>query len=237
MDICGLMKVTLLDFPGHVACTVFTGGCDFRCPFCHNSELLGIDAPSVMSTDELYAFLEKRQGRLEGVAFTGGEPTLHPELMDIMRHIKGYYDMEIKLDTNGTNPDMLFEIVCEGLAEYVAMDIKSGPTGYAAASGIELSDDMWKKIVASKSMLIEEDEVTREFRTTVVGGLHTEADFTEIRDFIKGADQYFLQSYAENENVLCLDRGFYAPRQEDMEKYLGIVRPAVRFAAIRGREI
>ena len=236
MDICGLMKLTLLDFPGHVACTVFTGGCNFRCPFCHNSELISMNAPKVMDTDELYSFLDKRQGMLEGVAITGGEPTLHPELTDIMRHIKGYFDMEIKLDTNGSNYEMLFEIVCEGLADYVAMDIKAGPSNYERAAGIKLSREMWEQIVKSKDMLIEEDEVIREFRTTVVGGLHTAEDFTEIRDFIKGADRYFLQGYAESERVLCRDRGFYTPDKRELEEYLEIVRPAVHYAAIRGVE-
>ena len=236
MNICGLMKVTLLDFPGHVACTVFAGGCNFRCPFCHNSELLGSDAPPVMTVNELYSFLEKRQGRLEGIAFTGGEPTLNPELKDVMSHIRECYGMKIKLDTNGTNPAMLSELIEEGLVDYVAMDIKSGPSNYAKAAGVELSDDMWKKIIASKDILIKEESVKSEFRTTVVGGLHTEADFTEIRDFIEGAEQYFLQSYVESTNVLCLNKGFYEPDRAELEKYLEIVRPAVHFAAIRGVE-
>lgn len=236
MNICGLMKVTLLDFPGHVACTVFTGGCNFRCPFCHNSELLSLNAPPVMTVNELYGFLEKRQGRLEGVAFTGGEPTLNPELADAMHHIKARYGMKIKLDTNGTNPDMLSELIEESLVDYVAMDIKAGPSNYARIAGIELSDDMWKKIVASKDLLIKENRIRSEFRTTVVGGLHTEADFTEIRDFVKGAEQYFLQSYVESPNVLCLNKGFYTPEEKTLKECLETVRPAVRFATIRGAE-
>ena len=234
MKICGLMKVTLLDYPGHVACTAFTGGCNFRCPFCYNSELIDMNAPAVMEIDELYKFLESRVGRLEGVAFTGGEPTLHPELPDVMRHIKGYFGMEIKLDTNGTNPDMLYEILCEGIAEYVAMDIKASPDNYGKAAGIDISREMMAKITSSKDMLIKGGPVVHEFRTTVVGGLHGDEDFEGIRDYIKGAANYFLQRYTENDNVLCKDRGFYPQSKEDLERYLEIVKPAVGHAAIRG---
>ena len=142
--------------------------------------------------------------------------------------------MEIKLDTNGTNPDMLYEILCEGIAEYVAMDIKASPDNYGKAAGIDISREMMAKITSSKDMLIKGGPAVHEFRTTVVGGLHGDEDFEGIRDYIKGAANYFLQRYTENDNVLCKDRGFYSPSKEELERYLEIVKPAVGHAAIRG---
>ena len=138
MKIHGLQKMTLLDFPGRVACTVFLGGCDFRCPYCHNFELVDGSAPAIMEEGELFAFLEKRRGLLDGVAITGGEPTLRPDLPELMRRIRdmGY---AVKLDTNGGHPDRLRAILEEGLADYVSMDIKNSPEKYAATCGLEPS--------------------------------------------------------------------------------------------------
>ena len=135
MKICGLQKTTLLDFPGHVAATIFTGGCNFRCPFCHNSDLLGNDAPAAFSEDEILNFLKKRRGILEGVAITGGEPTLQPDLRDFIIKIRelGY---QIKLDTNGYRPDVLKSLCQDGLIDYVAMDIKTCKERYPVVAGI-----------------------------------------------------------------------------------------------------
>ena len=139
MKIHGLQKLTLLDFPRRVACTVFLGGCDYRCPFCHNYELVDGSAPALIDEDELFAFLKKRAGLLEGVAITGGEPCLHPDLPDLMRRIRalGY---AVKLDTNGAHPDRLAAILGEGLADYVAMDIKNSPEKYAMTAGLSSVD-------------------------------------------------------------------------------------------------
>ena len=139
MRLHGLQKMTLLDFPGRVACTVFLGGCDFRCPFCHNYELVDGSAPPIMEDSDLFAFLEKRRGLLDGVAITGGEPCLRPELPDFMRRIRdmGY---GVKLDTNGTHPALLRTILEEGLADYVAMDIKNRPEKYAQTVGLPAVD-------------------------------------------------------------------------------------------------
>ena len=138
MKISGLQKLTLLDFPGRVACTVFLGGCNLRCPFCHNSQLLGGDAEELMNSGALLDFLRKRQGVLDGVCITGGEPTLHADLPELLRSIRalGY---AIKLDTNGTNPRLLRRLIDEGLVDYVAMDVKNGPDHYAETVASRIS--------------------------------------------------------------------------------------------------
>ncbi|MCR5294097.1 MAG: anaerobic ribonucleoside-triphosphate reductase activating protein, partial [Lachnospiraceae bacterium] len=136
MKIYGLQKMTLLDFPGRVACTIFLGGCDFGCPYCHNFELVDGSAPAVMGEEELFSFLKKRKGLLDGVAVTGGEPCLYPGLPDFLRKIRelGYLT---KLDTNGNHPDVLKQVLDGGLADYVAMDIKNSPERYAETIGKE----------------------------------------------------------------------------------------------------
>ena len=140
MNIHGLQKLTLLDYPGKVACTVFLAGCNLRCPFCHNSELLdAAAAPPVMDDAELLAFLEKRKGLLDGVAITGGEPCLHPDLPELMRKIRAL-GFAVKLDTNGYHPELLGQILDEGLADYIAMDVKNSPEKYAATCGVETMD-------------------------------------------------------------------------------------------------
>ena len=137
MRICGLQKLTLLDYPGHTACTVFTGGCNYRCPFCHNAELVlrSGEQPGIPE-EEFFALLDKRKGLLDGVAVTGGEPTLQPDLPDFLRRVreKGY---DVKLDTNGTRPEVLKALVREGLVQYAAMDVKNSPARYAETAGVE----------------------------------------------------------------------------------------------------
>ena len=141
MKIHGLQKMTLLDFPGHVACTVFLGGCDLRCPYCHNYELATGKAPAVMEEEELFSFLAKRTGLLDGVAITGGEPCLHQDLPDLLERIRGM-GFAVKLDTNGTHPDMLRAVLSRGLADYVAMDIKNSPGKYALTTGTDREPEM-----------------------------------------------------------------------------------------------
>ena len=136
MKIQGLQKLTLLDYPGKIACTVFLGGCNFRCPFCHNGGLaLDNDADGIMSVDELLAFLDSRRGRLQAVCISGGEPTLHHDLPELISEIKSR-GFEVKLDTNGTNPEMLSLLIADGLIDYVAMDIKNSPEKYALTAGV-----------------------------------------------------------------------------------------------------
>lgn len=228
MKICGLQKTTLLDFPGHVAATIFLGGCNFRCPFCHNSELLGNDAKPLMLPEELFTFLKKRKTILEGVCITGGEPTLSGDLEEFIRDIRhmGYL---VKLDTNGYKPDILKDLVRKKLLDYVAMDIKAGRENYsrvAGVPGIQIDN-----INESIRFLIH-GEIPYEFRTTVVKELHTANDFIDIGQWISGANGYFLQSYTDSEEVLC--PGFTACTKDELLEFAEIVKPFVGNVALRG---
>ena len=228
MKIHGLQKMTLLDFPGRVACTVFLGGCDFRCPFCHNFELVDGSAPPLMEDDALFAFLEKRRGLLDGVAITGGEPCLRPELPDLMRRLRamGY---AVKLDTNGAHPALLSAILEEGLVDYVAMDIKNSPEKYARTAGLETLD---LAPVQESAALLMVSGVDYEFRTTVVDELHEAADFEAIGAWIAGAERYFLQAFTDRDSVPF--GNFHAPSAERMRGYADIVRPFVKAVQLRG---
>ncbi len=238
MKICGLMKTTLLDYPEHVACTVFTGGCNFRCPFCHNAELLDMNLPAEYSEEEIFAFLRKRCHTLEGVAVTGGEPTLQPDLCSFLRKIKEEFGLLIKLDTNGIRPETVRLLAEEGLVDYVAMDIKAGPENYPAVAGMtEAADSAWfRKVTETKDYLLR-GHVPYEFRTTVVDGLHTEKDFEQIAAFIEGAETYALQSFKDSENVLCREAGFTEPKPETLLRYRDIVSPHVKRCLLRGVDI
>ena len=236
MKITGLQKMTLLDFPGRIACTVFLQGCNFRCPFCHNSDLLGPEGMTDISTEELLAFLNKRKGMLDGVCITGGEPTVQRDLPDLLRAIKalGY---PVKLDTNGTNPAMLKSLVNEGLVDYVAMDIKNSKEKYGLTAGIPgLSMD---KIEESMRFLLE-GTVDYEFRTTAVRELHEEKDFRNMADWIlslssgKQAKRLFLQKFVDRESILC--PGYTAPEDGEMENFLTAVSVCADSAQIRGTE-
>lgn len=228
MKIHGLQKMTLLDFPGRVACTVFLGGCDMRCPFCHNAELIDGSAEAIMDETELLAFLEKRKGLLDGVAFTGGEPTLRKDLPDLFRRIKamGY---PIKLDTNGLHPDRLKALLDEGLVDYVAMDIKNCPEKYAVTAGLETVD--LDKIQQSIDLL-KNGTVDYEFRTTVVDELHEAEDFEKIGAWIAGARAYYLQAFTDRDTVVF--ENLHAPSRECMEAYAHTVRKFVPNTALRG---
>ena len=230
MMLHGLQKMTLLDFPGRVACTVFLGGCDFRCPFCHNYELADGSARPVMDEAALMAFLEKRRGLLDGVAITGGEPCLRPDLPDLMRRIRGL-GFAVKLDTNGTHPELLNAILREGLADYVAMDIKNSPEKYARTAGLaELDLTPIRRSVA----LLTEGNVDYEFRTTVVDELHEADDFEAIGAWIAGARRWFMQPFTDRDTVPY--GGLHAPSAEKMGAWLGIMRRYVPDSRIRGAE-
>ena len=231
MKIHGLQKMTLLDFPGHVACTVFLGGCDFRCPFCHNFELADGSAQPVMDDEELLAFLEKRKGLLDGVAITGGEPCLHRELPELLKKIRSMGFMT-KLDTNGNHPDMLRQILDEGLADYVAMDIKNSPARYAETAGLAIFD--LSKVQESINLLMEgvQGRPAFEFRTTVVREFHRAEDFEEIGRWISGAPAYYLQCFTDRESVPY--GNLHAPDKEELEIYRQIVSAYVPHVEIRG---
>ena len=228
MKIHGLQKMTLLDFPGHVACTVFTGGCDLRCPFCHNFELVDGTAPAIMEEEELLSFLEKRRGLLDGVAFTGGEPCLQKNLPELMRKIREM-GFAIKLDTNGNHPDMLEKMISEGLVDYVAMDIKNSPEKYAVTSGLETLD--LTKIRQSVEIL-KSGRVDYEFRTTVVAQFHEENDFRLIGQWLRGAKRYFLQSFTDRDSVPY--GGMSAPSREEIFRYAQIAQENIPDTQVRG---
>lgn len=229
MKICGLQKTTLLDFPGHVAATIFLSGCGFRCPFCHNTDLLDGQAPPILSAEELLSFLKKRASVLEGVCITGGEPTLAgEELAGLLHSIKelGYL---VKLDTNGSRPKLLKEFCKKRLLDYIAMDIKAGRFHYPSACGC-LTLDM-EAIEESISFLMQ-GETPYEFRTTVVKGLHTSRDFEDIAQWIGGCSQYFLQGFIDSGNVL--KPGFSPFSRKELEEFLSIVQKTIAHVGIRG---
>ena len=199
MLIVGLNKTTLLDYPGRVAATVFTGGCNFRCPFCHNGHLvLKPSALEVYSEEEVFSFLYKRRNVLKGVCITGGEPTLQSDLADFIWKVKelGY---QVKLDTNGYEPEVLEELLKEKLLDYVAMDIKNCREKYAETAGL---DKFEIKKVEKSIMLLRKSEIDYEFRTTVVKEFHGKEDLKKIGNWLSGCSQWFLQQYQDNENVI-----------------------------------
>lgn len=200
MKICGLQNTTLLDFPGKVACTIFTGGCNFRCPFCHNASLVSdigkID--EAYTEDEIFTFLNKRKNILDGVCITGGEPTLWPDLPDFISKIKET-GLLVKLDSNGYKPDVLEFLIKNKLIDYIAMDIKSGESGYGNATGLK---DIDISLIKKSISIIMNSGIDYEFRTTLVKGIHTISDIDEIGLLIKGAKNYFLQSYKDSGDIL-----------------------------------
>lgn len=231
MDIQGLQKMTLLDYPGKVACTVFLGGCDFRCPFCHNGELVLSPAPAEMDQEELLAFLKKRQGLLDGVCITGGEPLLRPDLPQLLEAIKalGY---PVKLDTNGSHPAALRTLAQQSLVDYVAMDVKNSPARYPETVGVPELD--LGPIRESVAFLLE-GTVDYEFRTTVVRELHDEDSFRAIGPWLAGAKRYFLQSFVDRDTVI--QEGLHPWDRETLQTFAGLVRPWVSQVELRGVEV
>ena len=228
MKIHGLQKMTLLDFPGHVACTVFLGGCDFRCPFCHNYELIDGSAEPLMDDEEFFAFLEKRGGLLDGVAVTGGEPCLHPGLPDFLARVREMGFMT-KLDTNGFHPDMLRTLFGGGLVDYVAMDVKNSPEKYAATCGLEEID---LSPIRESISLIMESGIGYEFRTTVIDEFHEVADFDGIGEMIRGAGKYFIQPFTDRDSVPF--GNLHAPDREKLAGFEAAVKKYVGSVSIRG---
>ena len=234
MNIAGLQKMTLLDFPGKVACTVFLAGCNFRCPFCHNSPLLTGQPEGGMDEQALLAFLEQRRGILDGVCITGGEPTLQPELPSLLRRIKalGY---PIKLDTNGYRPEVLKSLVTEGLVDYVAMDVKNSPTQYSATAGVCID---LPRIEESLRFLLS-DPVDYELRTTVVHPLHSERSIEEMSQWLNNLtnnrpfQRLFLQSFVDRDTVLF--SGLEAPAPQMLEQYRSLLASVAKDVTIRGK--
>ncbi len=194
MILGGYQRLTLIDYPGKIATTVFTVGCSFRCPFCHNPELVQSSQFTVHSNleEEFFEFLKRRKGKLEGVCITGGEPTIQLDLMDFIEKIKKM-GFSVKLDTNGSRPDILRNIIQKNLVDFIAMDIKDSPEKYQKTSGGKADPERIKLSVE----MIMNSKIPYEFRTTVVPGIHKEKDFEKITRWIRGAQAYYLQEYRE----------------------------------------
>ncbi|MBQ1877896.1 MAG: anaerobic ribonucleoside-triphosphate reductase activating protein [Erysipelotrichaceae bacterium] len=227
----GIQKLTLLDYPGEVACTIFTAGCNLRCPFCHNRDLVFIPENFVnVDPDDILEFLKKRYGILEAVCITGGEPLLQPGLLDFLRQVKdiGY---KIKLDTNGLYPDKLKQAVESGYVDYVAMDIKNSPEKYAQTTGININENALDRIRTSISYLLS-GVVDYEFRTTVVRQLHTEEDLLGAARMIAGAENYYLQQFVDSGR--CIEQGFTAYDRAEMEELANAVRKIIPNVQLRG---
>ena len=229
MKIQGLQKLTLLDYPGKLGCTIFTAGCNFRCPFCHNAALVTrIEDENDIPTKEVLAFLKKRKGMLEGVCISGGEPLLQEDIVVFIQQVKelGYL---VKLDTNGSDEDKLKTLVEEKWIDYVAMDIKNAPDRYGETIGIQNAPK--EQVLASVEFLLR-NKVDYEFRTTVVREFHTREDIAEIGRWITGAKRYYLQKF-ENSGDL-IGTGCRAYTDEIMQQALGIVQEYVPNAQLRG---
>ena len=216
LNIYGLQKVTLLDVPGHVACTIFVSGCNFRCPYCHNKEIVNHEAKLRMASATFLAWLETRKGKLDGVCITGGEPTLHGQLDFLIWEIKrrGFL---VKLDTNGYLPSKISR-----RADYIAMDIKNSPSKYAVTAGVDPETFDFQKIEESVRYIMRYAK-DYEFRTTVTRSMHTAEDFKEIGKLINGAKRYFLQKCTTDK-----------PDAEDMQRYKKIMESYVDSVEIRG---
>ncbi|MBE6664077.1 MAG: anaerobic ribonucleoside-triphosphate reductase activating protein [Ruminococcaceae bacterium] len=229
MNFNGFQKLTLLDYPGKVACTLFTAGCNLRCPFCHNASLVThIDNTNIYKKEEILSYLKKRQGILEGVCISGGEPLLQPDIEDFICEVKaiGY---KVKLDTNGFYPDKLISLVNKGLIDYVAVDFKNTYEKYPQTTGIENLDiSPFKKTV--EFLLC--GSVDYEFRTTVVKGIHETQDIVEIAKTIKDAPRYFLQSFVDSGDLIA--NGLCAISPEDMKKMALLATQFVTNTKIRG---
>lgn len=247
MIIAGFQKLTLIDYPGRLAATVFTVGCSFRCPFCHNPELVVNSPLSPLSKGgregglekDFFEFLKKRKGKLDGVCITGGEPTIQPDIVDFIRKIKklGY---AVKLDTNGTRPDVIRKLIGEKLIDFIAMDIKNQPKRYLATAGIKKPAagtnrgvSLLDRIKLSVD-LIRNSRVPYEFRTTAVPGIHTEKDFLAISKWIDGADAYWLQRYQETKILDPKLKKKTKGKKLDLEKIMSRIKDNFGKIGIRG---
>ena len=223
----GLQKVTLLDFPGKVACTVFLTGCNLRCPYCQNPELvLPQDSKKYISEGELFKFLVSRKGKLDGVCITGGEPTVHPELPFLIRRIRDMGFL-IKLDSNGTLPEMLEHLLREELLDYVAMDIKNAPSRYAETCGADVIEQVKKS-----AALLKNGNIDYEFRTTVCHPFHSPKCMEEIGRWLRNAKRYYIQPFVDSGNLL--GSGISAMEKPELEALLSAVKPYIPAAELRG---
>ena len=229
MLILGFQKMTLLDFPNKVACTVFTGGCNLRCPFCHNAKLVTeINAEETYSEEEILNFLSKRKGLLDGVAITGGEPLIQDGVKDFIIMIREM-GFKVKLDTNGFYPEKLIDLIESGLIDYVAVDVKNSPEKYAETVGVKNID--LAPFYKSVDYLIN-GNVDFEFRTTVVKEFHTAEDIENIARFIKGAKKYYLQNFSDSGNLIGKD--LHSHDKETLTDMQKVAKKYIETVEIRG---
>lgn len=229
MLIGGFQKMTMLDFPGRVACTVFTGGCNFRCPFCHNALLVTeFSKEDCLDEQEIFDVLEKRKGLLDGVAITGGEPTLHKDLPDFIRriHNMGY---PVKLDTNGTNPDMIEALIGEGLLAYVAMDIKNSDDKYLDTIGLKAYE---LNTLKRTRAILDGSGIPHEYRTTVMSEFHTVEDIVAIAGTIPAEVPYFIQKFVDSGELI--EEGFTEVKRDIMFRMLEEARKVHPNTELRG---
>ena len=229
MKFFGLEKLSLVDYDSNIAATVFTGGCNFRCPFCHNGPLvLDVKNQSVISEDEILSYLKKRKGVLNALCITGGEPTMHKELPEFIKKVKdlGY---KVKLDSNGTNPEMLSQLAEKSLIDYVAMDIKSDKKGYPVITDVPALD---LSPIEESIAFLKSGKVDYEFRTTLIKEYHSKEVIENIAKWISGAEKYFFQCFKETEN--CISLGLNKVDEKIAKSFLEIVKPFVKRADLRG---
>ena len=228
MYIKGLQKLTLLDYPDKMACTVFTAGCNFKCPFCHNASLVFNRDDNRISEQKFFDFLSKRVGVIDGVCITGGEPTLQTDIVQFIKKIKELGFL-VKLDTNGYRPDMLKFLVDNKLIDYVAMDIKNCKEKYPLTSGVE---NIEVSFIEQSVEYLLADNVDYEFRTTVVKEYHTLDDMIKIGEWIKGAKKYYLQAFVDSGDLIC--DGLSSYDKNDIQNLLNMIKPRIPSTKIRG---
>ena len=229
VKIYGLQKLTLLDYPGKMAATIFTGGCNFRCPFCHNRSLVFLNEnEGEINVEAIFEYLEQRKNMLDGICITGGEPLLHNGLEDFIRRIKDI-GLKVKLDTNGSQFERLKDLVEKGLIDYVAMDVKNTKERYALTIGLEQYDisDIEKSVE-----YLKQDHVDYEFRTTIVKEFHEETDFKKMGEWLRGAKRYYLQNFEEQET--CIKKGLHEIGTDKLKEIENILKDYVKEIAIRG---
>ena len=228
MKVFGFEKLSMVDFPGHLCCTVFTGGCNFKCPFCQNSDLVKMQNLREINQDEIFSYLSKRKGVIDSLCISGGEPTIYPDLEQFIVKIKSLGFL-VKLDTNGTNYEMLKRLIENNLVDYVAMDIKNSLSAYGETAGTNFVDlENIKKSVE----LLKRNLVDYEFRTTLVKQFHSTSTITEMANWLDGAKRIFLQHFVDNGT--CLQKGLNEVEKQDAEKFLDILKNHVNHVELRG---
>jgi len=229
MIICGMEKFSMVDYDGYIACTVFTKGCNFLCPFCHNSSLVTGEAAEIPE-EEVFDYLTKRKGLVDAVCITGGEPTLQKGLKEFIIRVRalGY---KVKMDTNGTRPEVLRELLAEGLLDYVAMDIKSDFEGYPQV--ICVDDPRLVEKVKESVEVLKNSSIEYEFRTTAIAEYHSDANFAKIAEIVRGAKRFFVQKFKDGENNLTQGLLHELP-EEDAKRFLATVAQTVQKTGLRG---